>query len=236
MLSWEFQVLNLTSLVKGLQSNEIIVVQVSLVGRQDRAILLEFIEPSSLLGEDHSVLREHNEHSTIQGSEFSDDVLGEVLLVVSIRKEDAVVKVGLEIIGVSEVASWANVVLDYVEVNKVVCNVVNDVAENATLTVRDLSDSSVWASKGCKVSYFTLHWALLNNISGKKSSLRESKDIEFPLELRIIEHALAGSFSLALKVHEDGGNRSLSYFNAGSVCSSSSGNLLRKVFHSSMSA
>jgi hypothetical protein len=73
----------------------------------------------------------------------------------------------LNICGVSEISSWANEVLDDVEVNKVISNIVDDVTEYATCAIWDLRYSSVGSSKGCKISYFSLHWAFLYDVSSK---------------------------------------------------------------------
>merc|ERR1712046_490391 len=57
---------DLTGLVERLQANVVVVVEVRLVQRENVAILVNALEPGSLLRIDHGVLREHDEECAVQ--------------------------------------------------------------------------------------------------------------------------------------------------------------------------
>jgi len=58
MVSIPFNILHLASFGQVSQSDEIVLVEFGLVGGQDGAIGLEFVEPGGFFGEDHSVVGE----------------------------------------------------------------------------------------------------------------------------------------------------------------------------------
>jgi len=132
VLSWELNILDFSGLVEFFQPDEISLPEIGLVQGEDSCVVgLQLPEPFTFLGEDHGVLREHDEKSSIEGCESFSDGFSVVFLVVHVGKEDAVLEVGVEVSWVSEVAGGSHEILDGFEVDHVPHDEVDHLAEDA---------------------------------------------------------------------------------------------------------
>jgi len=237
MLAWEGQELNLASFVKSLQSDVVVLIEIGILNLCHGSISLHLPEPLSLLGVDNGVSIEHDKHGSIEGSEPLVDGGSHVSLVVSQRQEYAVSQIFLEVSGISEVTSRAEEVLHNIEVDHIVSNEVNDVAHETSISaVGDGSHSSMRTSECDKVPDWDLSGTLLNNISSNETSLRQTQDVEFALEILVSEDGGAGLLGLGLKVFKDGGSRAGSDLDALRDCAGLVGDSVGEVLHASVSA
>ena len=99
-------------------------------------------------------------------------------------------------------------------VNKLLGNEVDNIAHSTGKAAWDSINTHMWSSKSKNISNLTWHLALLSNVSGKKSSLRESNNIELTLEVLVGSNLLARFLSNGLKVVEDLSKRWDSYLDA----------------------
>ena len=108
------------SLVEGLESNQVVLVEVAILKGHNALIFgIEGLEPLRLLGVDHSVLGEHDKHESVECFEvrlFLSNWIGS--LVVKEAKEDAVFFIFGELFWVAEISSWSEVVLNNVHVDE----------------------------------------------------------------------------------------------------------------------
>ena len=73
VVAFNLNVLNFARIGEGFESEDIVVVPVTLRERLDLFQFVEFLEPLRLFGVDHSVLVEHDVHEAVEGSEASLD-------------------------------------------------------------------------------------------------------------------------------------------------------------------
>ncbi len=127
----ELNELNLASLVERSKANVVLLIELSLLDWQYGAIGLKFVKPRSLFGIDHCVIGEHDQKGAGESGKTVVDGSGTVfsLLVVEVRQEHRVLEIVVEVAGVTEVACGANIVLNGLEVNKVINDVVNHLTE-----------------------------------------------------------------------------------------------------------
>ena len=69
MCTRKFNEFNLTSLVQGLKSDQIVLVEIGLLDWENCLVSLELMEPGCFFGIDHSVIGEHNEHCLVETGE-----------------------------------------------------------------------------------------------------------------------------------------------------------------------
>merc|ERR1719469_949138 len=172
---------DLVGLVKGLNSEEVVLVEVTILEGLEGAIGVELLEPLGLLGVDHGVLGEHHEESTVKSGEFglaSGVVCIVSLLVVQVGEEDGSSEVLLVVSDVTEVASGSNQVLDEASVDEVTGDRVDDVADEAVEAVGDVRDTHVRSTDGGPVADCTLDGAALDDVTSEEGALGESHDVD----------------------------------------------------------
>jgi hypothetical protein len=163
-------------------------------------------EDCGFLWVDHGVVEEFDHHYAVKGGEslLVQGGLWVVFLVVEEWQEDGVGQVALHMGWVSEVASWSNVFLGELEVNSVLDQVVNDVAEDAREAMRSGFDTHAWRTDGEKVVGCLGGITELSNVSGKETSLGKTDNVEFGVGEMWIGLNFGASFmGLILKVFED---------------------------------
>ena len=140
-------------------------------------------------------------------------------------------------VDVAEVASWSDQVLDELGVNEVTSHSVNKVADCTIEAVRDIVNTHVGATDGHVVANLTLNRAALDDVTSEKGTLRQSHYIDLiDGELLHGEKILA---SLVCLIHEVVGDRSdgtVSDFDAFSVVTSLSLDLLGEAVHARVDA
>lgn len=137
-------------------------------------------------------------------------------LVVQPGEECAVFRVLFEILVVFEIASWAYMVLHKWEVNRLISEAIYEVAHNSTWAVRQSSNTLLGSSNRHIVAHFSLHFALLNDISSNESTLWETHYAEFLdiLKVSILLEWGACWLSLLLKALKPTRKWAVAYFNA----------------------
>ena len=201
---------------------------------------IELLEPGSLLWIDHSVLREHDHHGTVQIGESGlfhlSDGTRVNLLVVESWQEDGVLLVSLEVLDISEVSSWSKPVLDDWPVDHLSGEPVQSVANEALEAVRNGINSHMWATESNHVSDLTGHIALLDNVSCQETTLGQSNDVEFTVKLLVAGDLLTRLFGDSLEVIEHLAKRWEANLNAFHRSASALLNVLVEVDHSRVDA
>ena len=223
MVSVNRHELNLSSLVKSLDTNVIILIESGGVQWENSlSILSEGLEPGALLWIDHRVLLEHHKHCLVDVREGGLSQVGEFtlsdLLIVKSWEESGALHVLVVSLDVSEVSSGSKPVLGKAGVNDLLCDKVDNVASNTGKTSWDGIDTHMWSSHSEDISNLTWHLALFSDISSEKSTLRKSHNIELSLEIWVSSNLLAGFLSNGLEVVKDlseGWNSDLDAVNLG---------------------
>jgi len=151
VISVESEVRDLASLVQRLQPYQVVLVEVSLVHRKHTAVSLQLPEPRRFLRVYHCVLVEHHEQCSVQAREvvLQCSVGAVFFLAVQVGQEHRELEVVGDVSGVSEVPGGAYPVLDEGEVNELVSDEVDDVADEPLLAAPgDGGYSHVRASEG----------------------------------------------------------------------------------------
>ena len=240
MVSLNADVVHLASVGQIFQANVIVIVEVSSVQRQDVLVLsIHSLEPCSLLGIDHSILVEHNQHGSVQAREsgLSEDRVVSTkdslwLLVVEGGKEHTIFLILVHVADITEVTSGGDHILDLLDVNQFLGNHVDSLAHDSIRTVGDGIDSHVGSSEGQHVSDGSWHVALLDDVSGKETSLRKSNDVELSLEIFDGCDLLTRFLGDSLEVSDHLANRWGTDFNAVSGSVSSLAELFSERAHS----
>lgn len=108
--------------------------------------------------------------------------------------------VNLKVVNISEVTGWDYPVLGNAHVYELLGSPVDNVTEDTGKAVGNGINSHVWTSSCENVSNLSGHVTFLSNISGEKSSLRKTDDVEFTLEVLMFSDLLAALFSDVLDV------------------------------------
>ena len=207
MVSIEGKVFDFASFGERSEADVVVLVEIGGVKLLNLTVGVELLEPCCLLWVNHGVLLEHDKHGGVQAGESLLSQSGSVavggLLVVHGWEEDAVPLISGEVVHVSEVACWTNPVLGEAVVNELLGNSVDDAAEDTADAVGDGVDSHMWTTDGQHISDFSLHVALLDDVSGQESALRETDDVEFALEVGVGSDLFARILGDGLEVTHD---------------------------------
>lgn len=117
-------------------------------------------------------------------------LLVEVSLVVQVRQESAILKVVVEVLQGSEVASWRNGTLDFVCVHDVSRDGVNNRVEGWVLEFWDFGHSCDWSSGGDEASNVLSERARLDDIPGDDCALGAAEQQKSVFEVKLISTAL----------------------------------------------
>jgi len=149
MISIDLGESDLVGLVKSLQTEDIALVEVTL-GEWDKVhVVIEGLEPFTLLGVNHGVLAEHHQEESVHGGELLllDRLNGGItLLVVDVWEEDTVGQVLGVVLWVSEISSWSKMVLNDWKIDQVAGNLIHDVADESIEALWDSINSEVWST------------------------------------------------------------------------------------------
>lgn len=206
MVSVDQDLLHFLGFVHGLETEAVVGVDWLLLHGDHVALGVKGTEDCGFLWVDHGVVEELHHHDAVESCEslLVHGGLWMVFLVVEVWQEDGVSQVALHMVWVSEVASWSNVFLGELEVNSVLHQVVDDVAEDAREAMRSCFDTHAWRTNGEKVVGCLGGVTELSNVSGKKTSLRKTDNVEFGVgEMWIGLHFGASFMSLIFKVFKD---------------------------------
>jgi len=204
MVTVNLLILDLSSLGEVLKTDEVLVVEVSSVEWEHVVMGVQGLEPGGLLWVDHGVLGEHHEHTTVDGRESLLSQSGIIargsFLVIHGGEEYRIFLVNLEVVYISKVSGWDYPILGDAHINKLLGSPVDNVTEDTGQAVRNGINSHVWTSSSENVSNLSGHVTFLSNMSGEKSSLRKTDDVEFTLEVLMFSDLLAALFSDVLDV------------------------------------
>merc|ERR1719469_158594 len=232
---------DLVGFVEGLDSEEIVLVEVAVLEGLESAIGVELLEPLGLLGVDHGVLGEHHEESSVEGLHVG--LAGGVvsigsLLVVEVSKENGSSEVLFVMGDVTEVAGGSNEVLDEAGVNEVASNGVNDVADEAVEAVGDVVDSHVRSTDGGPVADLALDGTALDDVTSEEGTLGKSHDVDLVGVGESLVSLELGASLLGL-VHEvvgHGGDGTIANLKALGVITGAGGDLLAERVHTGVDA
>ena len=140
--------LNSASFVESSNTEVVVLVEVRVLEGLNVAISIHLLEPLRFLGMNHGVLSEHHEEGTIESREALlssslDRGILRLFLVVEVREEDATSLVLFLMVDITEVASWANHVLDELGVDEITDNAVHESAERTAEAVGKIIDTHV---------------------------------------------------------------------------------------------
>ena len=232
--------LDLASLVEGLDTELVVLVEIGVFEGHQIAILVELLEPLGLLGVDHGVFGEHHEECTVEGGEalLAGWVISVVrLLVVKVRQEDRALKILVKVVGVSEVSSRSKEVLHPGVIDEVTGNAVDHVADKTVEAVGDIDDTEVGATDGGPVADLALDGAALSDVTSEKGSLGKSHHVDLiDGELGVGQEGLAGLVGLIHEVVLDGGDGAIAYLEALGVVASLLLDFLGEVVHAGVDA
>lgn len=235
VVAGQFHYLHLASLVQGLQAEGVIRVDLLRLHRHELVVCVQGSELCGLLGIDHGVLVELNEHEAVELGEpfLVHGELGVLLLVVEVGQEDGVLEVAGEMAWVTEVACWPDVVLGCLEVHCVFDQVIDHVAEDTVKAVRSGLNSHVGAADCEHVVRWVLGVAELGDVPADERALGETNNVEGSvLEVGVGLDLGACLLSLNFKVLKDGSGCSVSNLDALSISSGLLLNFRSEVLHS----
>jgi hypothetical protein len=123
-------------------------------------------------------------------SKLGELTFGNVLVVQS-WQESGALNVGVIVLDVSEISSWSKPILSETGVNDLFSEEVGNVAHDSSETSWDCFDSHVWSTNGEDISDLTWHLTFLSDVSGQKTTLRQTNNVEFSLEIWMSSDFLA---------------------------------------------
>ena len=235
--------LDLLGFVESLETESVVLVEVTVLECLNIAIRVELLEPLGLLRIHHSVLSEHHEHSAVESSElglsgFLDISLLSLFLIVEVRKEDASIHVLLLMPDVTEVSSGSDHVLDETGIDEVAGNCVDDLAEGSLEAVGDVRDAHVGTTNRGPVADLTLDRAALDDVTSEKGTLRKSHDVDLiSIGKGFVSLELCACFlGLVHEVVGHGGDGAVADLEALGVVVGVLGNLLGEAVHAGVDA
>jgi len=192
-------VVNFTGLGESLKADDIVVIEIGLVKGEYGVVLVQLLEPGGLSWVNHGVFLEFDEHCCVEVREsiFSDfgNVSAVDFLIVERGKEDAVSLVGGKVVDISEISSWRNHVLGNWDVYELFDHKVDNIAEDAFVAMWNCIYTHMWTTNGEHISDFTWHVTFFNDVSGQETTLRESDNVEFSLEIWVGSYLLTSFLS-----------------------------------------
>ena len=204
MITFNGDELNLLGLVESFHSDVVVFVEVAIFKWEDVLTgRVGYLEPFRLLWMDHGILREHNEHKAVQVSELALSASVGIGFVVEGRKEDALAQVGADVLWVTVVASWADVILNILLVHHGAGKAVDELADWALGTVWQGGDTHVRSTDGQEVASFWCTFTLFDDVSSNQCTLRKAYDIDLIGILEFIDgkEGFASLFGLLFEIH-----------------------------------
>mmetsp|Transcript_5472 Transcript_5472/g.6015 ORF Transcript_5472/g.6015 Transcript_5472/m.6015 type:complete len:304 (+) Transcript_5472:1289-2200(+) len=222
-------------LIQFLQSDPIFLIKIGVFHIDNLAIdiLARGIpsEPFRFFRNNHSVFTKLNQQRLIEGSQLcgsSGILLG--LLVVKIGQENVLLQISLILAGSFEVGSGTEMFLHQTGVDKLISHPVDYLAESTTGASRNGGNTLMRSTKCDHFGHSTLKFALLDDITSDKTSMRETNDVEFALQIFICLNGGAGFFDLCVEIGGEGGNE-FSITEAYGVCTGLVTNMFGELLH-----